>query len=134
MRVRTIYHRSAMAVRTSSSVAEAASMMNAGSFGALAVFEGDSLAGVISERDVVRAVASGADLATALVGEHMTRDPIVAGPDEDSSQAAVRMVQYGVRHLPVVEAGLLLGMISARDVLSLEAWPRVKGAERGGVA
>ena len=134
MRVRTIFHRSTMALRVTDSVAQAASMMNAGSFGALAVFDGDRFAGVISERDVVRAVAEEADLRAARVADYMTADPVIAGPEEDSAQAAVRMAQFGVRHLPVVEGGRLLGMISARDVLALEAWPRVRGAEKGGVA
>jgi len=90
--------------------------------GALPVFEGDALVGIISERDVVAALALGASLETALAA-HMTSVPATAEPGEDSVTVANRMLDLGVRHLPVVEGGRAVGMISATDLLTLVAWP-----------
>jgi len=90
--------------------------------GVLPVYDGDRLAGIISERDLVAALADGA-AATAVAAAYMTPDPVTAAPDEDSAAVALRMVEVGVRHLPVVERGQVVGMVSARDLLMLGAWP-----------
>jgi CBS domain-containing protein len=56
------------------------------------------------------------------VGDYMTMEPRTVTPETDVGEAAAIMVDLGVRHLPVMEAGRLVGMMSARDLLSLEAW------------
>jgi CBS domain-containing protein len=99
------------------SVAAAANSMVKGRFGSAVVMEGSWLVGIFTERDVLRAAASGADLTTSPVSEWMTRDPVTAGPDVDADDAAEIMMGQGFRHLPVVEGTTLLGIVSLRDIL-----------------
>jgi CBS domain-containing protein len=89
------------------------------------VREHGRLVGILTERDVARALADGVDPVETVVGEYMTRDPITVTPGTDAADAAVTMLELGVRHLPVTEAGTVVGMLSSRDLLSLEAWDAV---------
>lgn len=125
MRISSIFHRSAMCVRPDATLQDAASLMHAGGFGALPVYEGDTLAGILTERDLVAAIATGSNPGTATVGSWMSEEALAAGPEEDSVEVAERMLAAGVRHLPVVGAGRLVGIVSARDLLMVEAWPRL---------
>lgn len=65
-------------------------------------------------------VDSGVETARAA---HMTPAPATAGPGEDSISVANRMLNLGARHLPVVDGGPVMGMVSASDLLTLVAWP-----------
>jgi CBS domain-containing protein len=85
--------------------------------GSAVVMEGSWLAGILTERDVLRAAASGKDLHATPVSEWMTRDPQTATADMDSEEAAQIMVANGFRHLPVMEGNTVLGIVSLRDVL-----------------
>jgi CBS domain-containing protein len=99
------------------SVAEVANSMVKGRFGSAVVMDGSWLVGIFTERDVLRAAASGADLTSSPISEWMTRDPVTAGSDMDASEAAEVMMGQGFRHLPVVEGKTLMGMVSLRDIL-----------------
>ncbi|MGH2658412.1 MAG: CBS domain-containing protein [Actinomycetota bacterium] len=99
------------------SVAEVANSMVKGRFGSAVVMEGSWLIGIFTERDVLRAAASGADLTSSPVSEWMTGDPVTAGSDMDADEAAEIMMGQGFRHLPVVEGKTLLGIVSLRDIL-----------------
>ncbi|SRR6266511_1663739 len=87
--------------------------------GALPVYRDHRLVGIITERDLVTAVAHGADPATAKVADYMTGTPVTVGPEEDVEVAARRMAALGVRHLPVVDGDQLVGVLSMRDLLTL---------------
>jgi CBS domain-containing protein len=100
-------------------VAEAAQAMVKGRFGSAVVMQGRMLVGIFTERDVLRAAASGSDLTGSPVSRWMTRDPETAGPDVDSQRAAEVMLGGGFRHLPVVRENALIGIVSLRDLLSL---------------
>ncbi|GIU85479.1 MAG: histidine kinase [Acidimicrobiales bacterium] len=76
------------------------------------------LLGILTERDVLRAVAKGANPEATAVREWMTEDPATADPSTDTEEAAKVMLVGGFRHLPVVDAGRPIGMVSLRDVLS----------------
>ena len=78
--------------------------------------------GILSERDMVAALALGAGVETA-VAAHMTPAPATAGAGEDSISVANRMLNLGARHLPVVDGGQVMGMVSASDLPTLVAWP-----------
>jgi len=100
------------------SVAEVTSMMVKVRVGSAVVMQGSWLAGILTERDVLRAAASGSDLTKSPVSEWMTRNPITAAPDTTLEEAAEVMLSNGFRHLPVVEGRELQGMVSIRDVLA----------------
>lgn len=99
-------------------VAEVTSMMVKIRVGSAVVMQGSWLAGILTERDVLRAAASGSDLTKSPVSEWMTSNPITATPDTTIEEAAEVMLINGFRHLPVVEGRELKGMVSIRDVLA----------------
>jgi CBS domain-containing protein len=105
-------------VAPESPVAEAARAMVKGRFGSAVVMQGPMLVGIFTERDVLRAAASGSDLTRSPVSRWMTRDPETAGPDVDSDRAAEVMLAGGFRHLPVVDGNAVIGIVSLRDLLS----------------
>lgn len=113
-------------VRTCSQLSllpDAAKKMADAGIGALAVIdEAHNLVGIISERDLVLALADEDDPGSVSVGEYTTADVETARLDEQSSDVARRMLEAGIRHLPVVEHGRVVGMISMRDLLALETW------------
>ncbi len=121
MRLRSLMRRDVLCVGPGATLGEAAREMRQEDIGSLAVLENGRFAGIITERDLVQAVADGADPSTALVAAYMTGDPIVAAPDDGTAEVAARMVVLGVRHLPVLEDGGMVGMVSIRDLLEASA-------------
>jgi CBS domain-containing protein len=103
-------------------LAELARRMRSHRVGALPIRDGDRLLGIVTEQDIVQAVADGV-AATALAGERLSPDPALVSPTEDCADAALRMLELGVRHLLVMERDAVIGVVSARDLLMLGAWP-----------
>jgi CBS domain-containing protein len=101
-----------------SPVAEAAAAMVREGVGSAVVMQGPFLAGILTERDVLKAAGSGTDLTTVPVSAWMTRDPQSAGPDTPAEEAAQIMLLHGFRHLPVVEGRRVHGVVSLRDLFS----------------
>lgn len=86
--------------------------------GALVVCDGDKVVGVFSERDVVKALAAdGADALARPVADYMTAKVIYAEPAEEMSALMTRMTDRRIRHLPVMQADRLVGIISIGDVV-----------------
>ena len=106
-------------------VAEVAASMVRGRFGSAMVMQGPLLLGILTERDVLRAAASGKDLTASTALDWMTRDPETATPDIDAEEAAATMLSKGFRHLPVCDDNGLVGIVSLRDVLSARIGRRV---------
>jgi CBS domain-containing protein len=94
----------------------AAERMIADDVGSLAVLNDDELVGIVTERDLVREFAEGGSGGRA-VGEVMTPNPDSLAPDVDIEDAADWMMGAGYRHLPVIEGGKLIGMLSIKDIL-----------------
>jgi len=86
--------------------------------GSAIFMQGSFLSGVLTERDVLRAAASGADLTTSRVAEWMTPDPQTASPDTTAEAAAQMMLLNGFRHLPVVDGRTICGIVSLRDLFA----------------
>jgi CBS domain-containing protein len=108
-------------VQRDATVADAVHAMAANNVGIVAVLEGTKLAGVFSERDVVRRVLDrGRDPAATPVAEVMTHEIIVADADEDYQSAMRKMDAANIRHLPVVSGDTLLSMLSIRDLMRVE--------------
>ena len=96
----------------------AAKLMAERKVGAAVVLDPDADGpGILTERDVLEAVAAGQDLDTELAGDHLTRDAVTATPDWDLSRAAAAMVHGGFRHLVIVEGSNVVGVLSVRDVV-----------------
>jgi CBS domain-containing protein len=90
--------------------------------GSLAGLEDGHLAGNVTERGHAQAVADEVDMASTPVANYLSFAPAMVAPDEDAQDVANRMLQLEVRHLPVVEGGQVIGMLSVRDLLVLVAW------------
>jgi CBS domain-containing protein len=103
-------------VPADATVAEAAQVMSIHHVGAALIVEGDELRGIFTERDIVRALAGEHDAAGHAVGGWMTPDPVTLGPEAGVAEARDRMLKEGFRHIPVVEDGRLVGIVSIRDV------------------
>jgi CBS domain-containing protein len=104
--------------RPGASVAEAAAGMVEANVGSTVVMQGTFLAGILTERDVLKAAASGVDLSTSKVSEWMTPDPQSASPDTPVEEAAQIMLMNGFRHLPVVDNHAVCGVVSLRDLFA----------------
>jgi CBS domain-containing protein len=95
---------------------EVADRMVSRDVGAVLVLDGKLLVGILTERDVLRAVAGGVGEET-VVADWMTRDPETMEPDEPIRQAAVLMIHGGFRHMPIVAGDEVVGMLSIRDLM-----------------
>ena len=101
------------------SLLEVAEALAADGVGALGVVEGGHLVGVVSERDVVHHLAQGANPDHVTAADVMATDLVVARPDDPILDAARRMVDAQVRHLPVVEDDKIAGFVSMRDLFEV---------------
>ena len=122
MKISGIYRPEVVTAELAENVSKAAKRMRLHEVSALPVVDHDRVVGILTERDITRAVAEEMDPRTARVADLMTQHPLVATPDEEAQAVAMRMLEHGIRHLPVVDGHRLLGVISARDLLMLEAW------------
>ena len=85
--------------------------------GSVAVCDGERLAGIFTERDVLRLTAEGPDFDEVRVGDVMTTQLVTLSPDDDILDAARLMGERKIRHLPVLEGENLLGMVGIREVV-----------------
>ena len=117
-----------MSIEPTADLAAAARMLTAHRIGALVIRgAGDRLAGIISERDIIRALAEyGAAALSQPVGQVMTREVETCNPDDDVASLMERMTAGKFRHMPVIERGRLIGLVSIGDVVK----QRVEGFER----
>ena len=108
-------------VQKTSTIAETARLMRRCKIGAVMVVDEGRLSGIFTERDgLFRVLAQGRDPQTTVLGEVMTPDPETITPDRPVGHALHMMYEGGFRHVPVVEDGVPIGMVSSRDVLGPE--------------
>ena len=105
-----------LTVESTTPLAQAAERMTDRGVGAILVLTGDSVSGILTERDVLRAVATGGVEGTN-VAAWMTRDPETVDVDDSTGQAAALMIHGGFRHLPVLAGGKPVGIVSIRDLM-----------------
>ncbi|GLX11374.1 CBS domain-containing protein [Microbispora sp. NBRC 16548] len=120
MRIANVYRPLVFGCPVSAKLPEVARRMTEKNIGALAVLEGDRVTGVITERDLVTALATSDDPAGLSAGTCASSDIKTATLDEDTREVARRMLDHGIRHIPVDQDGRLIGMVSMRDLLSVE--------------
>ena len=112
-------------------VEDAAKLMAKKKAGAVVVVEGTRLVGIFTERDAVfRVMAAGKDPKATRLADVMTREPFTAGPNELFGRALHLMHEHGFRHLPVVENGEPIGIVSARSALDPDLEEFVSEARR----
>jgi CBS domain-containing protein len=104
-------------IERNATVADVAGSMLKRRLGSAVVMDGSWVSGIFTERDVVRAAASGRDLTSSRVSDWMTSDPVTVEGTMEAEDAAEMMMTNGFRHLPVVEGQTLVGIVSLRDVL-----------------
>lgn len=108
-------------VASSATLLEAARVMHQLDVGSAAIVDSDTLVGITTERDLLRAALAGVDLSATPVADYMTRNPASIPIDSDVRLAAVEMLALHARHLPVVDGDRVVGMLSARDLLHVVA-------------
>ena len=122
MKVESILNPLVVACQRTESVRDVAGRMSFNDLGSVAVCEGETLVGIITERDLSRAMAEGLEVDSARAEDLMTPDPAFVTPHSPVQDAADGMLRMGFRHMPVVSDGGVVGMISIRDVLADLAW------------
>ena len=109
-----------ISVEPKTSLAQVAKKMRVDDGDAVAVMSEGRLIGIITERDLVKAIADGVDPQQTEADVVMTADPATVTADEEVAVVAVKMMRLGVRHLPVVDSeGSPVGLISARDLVAV---------------
>ena len=123
MKLRALVGGRAEVIGNEATLLDAAEAMVDAGTGSLAVIQDRHLVGILTERDLVRAVAETEDPGEELVEDWMTEAPDTFSPEVDVEEAAEWLLEAGYRHLPVMEGEELLGIVSMRDVL----WALVQG-------
>jgi len=108
--------RDVLTVAPEDTLGEAAAKMTERGVGAVVVSDFGRMIGILSERDIMRAVADRIHSSEARVREWMTADPITATENTTMEEAGRTMLEHGFRHLPVVEGDRAIGIVSLRDL------------------
>ena len=116
--LKDLMNASVVTVSPDTTVTEAAAGMVRARVGSVVVLQGSFLAGILTERDVLRAAASGEDLSVSLVSAWMSPDPQAASLDMPAEEAAQIMLLNGFRHLPVLSGREVCGVVSIRDLFA----------------
>jgi CBS domain-containing protein len=120
MQVRDAMTKAVLVVGPDHTIRQTAQLMSARRVGSAVVVDPDgSGVGIITERDILNAIGAGGDPDTERAATHITWDVVYAGPSWTLAEAAAAMVRGGFRHLVVLEADEVLGIISVRDILRI---------------
>jgi CBS domain-containing protein len=121
MKVSEIMTKATVTDAAQDTLAEAAARMWNAQTGSLLVMEGEHMVGILTERDVLRAIAHGMDPLQVPVKDLMRTDVITVGPQTTLKEAAKLMATKWIRHLPVVEGSKVVGILSQRDLTGVLA-------------
>jgi CBS domain-containing protein len=113
-------HRDVKTIEPQASLIEAAQSMNEFRIGSLVVVDNKELVGIITERDIIRSIAEGKNPEETKVEDIMTKKVIVASPDITLEEAAEILTQHKIKKLPIVEGGMLVGIVTASDLIAYE--------------
>lgn len=109
-----------LTIEPSITLTAAAQAMRGRNVGAAVVVDGGRVSGIFTERDLLRAIADGSQPGAATVAQHMTPDPITLPSDHSPSEAAQIMTERRFRHIPVIDDGELVGIVSIRDLVAVD--------------
>jgi len=121
MRVSEIMTKAAVIDQPGDTLVEAARKMWEQQTGSLLVLDGSDLVGILTERDILKAVATGTALEDTRISQVMSKDLISVGPGTSLREAAKIMADRWIRHLPVLDEGRLVGVLSQRDLAGVLA-------------
>lgn len=135
MKVGDIMRTEVRTADASDTFAEVAKVMRSNGISSVVVLQdGKKLAGIVTERDIVNLVAAGGDPHSTTVLHGMTRRLETIGPKDDIAEAAELMVKANIRHLPVIDRGKVVGIISIRDLTKWAAEELAGGHEMPDIA
>jgi CBS domain-containing protein len=135
MLVGEIMHSDVKTASPTDSFADVAKEMRANGISSVVVLDGKKLAGIVTERDIVNLVAEGGDPNTTTVERGMTRlDLITVDSKTELADAADQMVSNNIRHLPIVDGGNVVGIVSIRDMTRWAAEELSSGHEMPDIA
>lgn len=118
MLVRDVMTPAVLTVGPAHTIRQVAEAMASRHVGAAVVLDPDANGpGILTERDVLKAVAAGEDLDTELAADHLTPEAVLGMPDWDLDQAAATMVSGGFRHLVICDDSEVVGVLSVRDIV-----------------
>lgn len=117
--IATVMRHTTVTVRLGSTLREVSETLTREEVGAVVVKGSQPLAGIVSERDLVRAIADGADPDVDRAEDVMTFDVVSASPDDSVAEVARKMIEGGIRHMPVVQEGAPVGIVSIRDLVAV---------------
>jgi len=117
--------RAVLRVRPEDTLEQGAQAMIERRTGSAVVTKGTNLVGIVTERDVLRAVANGRVPWSTKISDVMTHDPVSVPPDTSTSEAIQVMLKGGFRHLPICVDGALVGLVSLRELLKAQALPLI---------
>jgi CBS domain-containing protein len=127
VKIAMIYHPGIPYAAPAESLRDAAAEMRRHGLSCLPVMADGELIGILTERDIVEAAAKGVAPSVAQVTDYMNDGPVAVSVEDDSSAAGVKMLAIGCRHLPVVDRGELVGVVSARDIFLASARSEAEG-------
>ncbi|HDD46515.1 MAG TPA: CBS domain-containing protein [Candidatus Aenigmarchaeota archaeon] len=124
MRVKDIMRRDIKTVSPEENVREGAKLMKKFNVGSLLVVKDSDLLGIVTENDIIeKVVAEGKNANTMKMKDIMTENVIVIDPEADIEEAAATMVKYNIKKLPVLIDKVLVGIVTATDIMAAE--PRI---------
>ena len=131
-RIRSVMERKKLVTAPpDTTVSKAAKLMASKNVGAVMVVEEERLIGIFTERDaLVRVIAKGRDTQTTLLADVMTPEPQTVDPDKSFGYALLMMHEQGFRHVPVIENGKPIGIVSSRNALDPDLEEFVSEAQR----
>lgn len=113
--------RGVVTIQPEDSIRQALGLLAQHNIGALIVVDSrQQPVGILSERDIVREAARNEGVFTQAVSALMTRDVVIGGPQDDLHSVAHTMIERRIRHLPVMESGTLVGIVSIGDVVKAQ--------------
>ena len=121
MRVSEIMTNAAVTDQADDTLTAAARKMWQQQTGSLLVVDGEDLVGIVTERDVLKAAANGLSMDETRISQIMTKDLVTVGPGTSLREAAKLMAERWIRHLPVLDEGKLVGILSQRDLAGVLA-------------
>lgn len=129
MQVKDIMHADVKTASATATYADVATLLHENAISSVVVMDGDRLAGIVTERDLVNLVAEGGDPKTTKVADRMTTSVDTVDPKTDIAEAAEHMARLRIRHLPVVEGQGVVGIISIRDLTNWAVHELTSGHE-----